>query len=273
MSYNNKQYWNSLVGNQMSLQEVGWPQWTEAFNRVRYKLCAEQTVKILEKHCPTKPLKILEIGCGIGFWTNLLTQLYPDAEYTGIDISSAAIEKLKSKYASNNKVSFACEDISSTFGQYENKQYDLIICMEVLLHIVLDASWQKALQNIFESCNTNGVVLISDPFTIWNNSPKSNTDNNKIRTWQTYQNAIETNQGTIISVTPRTFLLDNNMDFKTKMGGALWRIFFKGWHQLLCIKNEKFGAALGSLAYRFDKWYCKPPRLGNSCRLIVVKKG
>jgi 2-polyprenyl-3-methyl-5-hydroxy-6-metoxy-1,4-benzoquinol methylase len=270
MPYNNKQYWNNLVGQNMSLREVGWPQWTEAFNAARYKLTAEQTIETLQKLYTTPPKNILEIGCGIGFWTNIVTQLYPDAKYVGIDISQKAVENLQIKFASNTNAKIICADVGLENFITDSDSYDLVLCMEVLLHITDDTAWQYAIKNILKC--TNQYAIISDPFIMWQGKKYSADDNNKTRKWSDYQQAIEKSKGEIIAINPRTFLLDNNIDFKTKIGLQIWNLFFKIWNKLLCIQNEKIGNLLGKMAYGFDKWYCGKTKFGHSCRQIVIRK-
>jgi 2-polyprenyl-3-methyl-5-hydroxy-6-metoxy-1,4-benzoquinol methylase len=271
MSYNNRDYWSSLVGNSMRLQEVGWPQWTEAFNAARYKLTSEQTIATLQTlFTTTPPKKILEIGCGIGFWTNVLTTIYPTVSYMGIDISQNAIAQLNKQYIGKHNIQFQQLDITIPFTETDFAQYDLVICMEVLLHIKDTKGWQVAIANCINS--TNNYCIISDPFNYWAGPNAKTNDNHTIRSWHDYAAAIEQNNATLLSVSPRTFLLDNNIDFKSKWALRAWKIFFKFWHKLLCIPNETLGKYLGIIAYRFDRWYCTQSKFGHSCRQIVLQK-
>jgi SAM-dependent methyltransferase len=271
MSYNNHDYWTSLVGNNMSLQEVGWPQWTEAFNAARYKLTALQTIATLQKlYTNNAPINVLEIGCGVGFWTTILLQNYPTIQYTGLDISQAAIHNLASKYSGQPNINFIQIDITKQLPAEYKNQFDLVICMEVLLHIKDDAGWQTAINNGIQSANK--YCIISDPFKIWHIAKPALEDNNKIRPFSDFKNAILVNNATLESVQARSFLLDNNIDFKTTWGLQLWQLFFKIWNKMLCIKNENLGKLLGKIAFGFDKWYTSKSKFGHSCRQIVIKK-
>jgi 2-polyprenyl-3-methyl-5-hydroxy-6-metoxy-1,4-benzoquinol methylase len=271
MGYNNKQYWSTLVGNAMNLKEVGWPQWTEAFNAARYQLTSQQTIATLQQlFADNPPATILEIGCGSGFWTNILCALYPTASYTGVDISAKSISKLTEKYKANKLVQFKHADVSSEADCNQLLQYDLVICMEVLLHIKQDDAWQKAVQHILHA--SKNYCIISDPFHFWQGPTITEADNHKIRQWQDYKGSFDNNNFSVISIAPRTFLLDNNIDFKTKFGLHTWQLFFKMWNKLLCIRNENLGKLLGKIAYSFDKWYITKSKYGHSCRQIVIQK-
>ena len=50
----------------------------------------------------TNPQKIIDIGCGPGNSTQILVQKWPDADITGVDNSSAMIERAKKDYPEQN---------------------------------------------------------------------------------------------------------------------------------------------------------------------------
>ncbi len=271
--YNNAKYWNSLVGKNMQLKEVGWPQWTEAYNKARYNFVGNKTIKVLQKYNTTAPpKKILEIGCGIGFWTNIISNLYPNAQYTGIDISAVAITNLQQQYAGNKNITFIKADVSTAKNPLPLQAYDLIICMEVLLHIVLQEPWQNALHNIFTSAAPNALVLISDPFTIWRNKLYNPLENHQLHTLQEYEQQIQKHSCSIITIQGRTFLLDNNFDFPLPILGAAWKLFFKFYNKLLSIPLEPLGKVLGLIATIHDTIFCKIFKKGFSTRLLIIRK-
>jgi SAM-dependent methyltransferase len=76
---------------------------------------------------------VLEVGCGFGRITKLITEEFPKVErITAIDISPAQIENAK-KYVNNDKVKFLCGKIQDLNIHSEN--YDLVLASEVLMHI------------------------------------------------------------------------------------------------------------------------------------------
>jgi len=83
---------------------------------------------------------VLELGCGFGRITQLLLTNYNNiTEYLAVDISPDQIKNAKSLLSSTNKLSqqvkldFLVSDIQSL---RLDKQYDLVILSEVLLHIL-----------------------------------------------------------------------------------------------------------------------------------------
>ena len=82
---------------------------------------------------------VLELGCGFGRITKLLLTNYDNiSEYLAVDISPDQIENAKTlissaKLSNKVKLDFLVSDIQSL---KLDKQYDLVILSEVLLHIL-----------------------------------------------------------------------------------------------------------------------------------------
>jgi len=70
-----------------------------------------------------KITRILEIGCGTGSLTRALTELFPSAHITAVDIAPGMIAEIEPKFK-NNSVEFICGDIEE---MDLNNTYDIII--------------------------------------------------------------------------------------------------------------------------------------------------
>lgn len=69
------------------------------------------------------PTRILEIACATGYFTKKLSELYPDADITAIDISPAMIDIAKKKQLPN--VTFLTQDIFAS--AFRAGQFDAIV--------------------------------------------------------------------------------------------------------------------------------------------------
>jgi len=98
--------------------------------------------------------KILEIGCGTGNYTKLLSEKFPESDITAIDISKKMIEAAKSKLKSE-KIKFIAQD--AEFIAIEDK-FDLITS-NATLHWFSDI--KTALEQYKTMLNGNGVVSLS----------------------------------------------------------------------------------------------------------------
>jgi 2-polyprenyl-3-methyl-5-hydroxy-6-metoxy-1,4-benzoquinol methylase len=96
---------------------------------------------------------ICEIGLGAGFYTEILANQKVQ-HYCGFDIADVIIPKLAEKFPD---FKFEQKDISSEALPH---QYDLIILIDVIQHIVNKDKFQYALKNIAEHLTENGLLLI-----------------------------------------------------------------------------------------------------------------
>jgi len=109
--------------------------------------------KIL-KRIESKSIKhILDIGCGEGSNTFLLSRHFLNARVKGIDFSKIAIWNAQKRYKTSN-LSFY-HDMNSTSL---NDQYDMITCFEVLEHV---DCWKDLLQKM--AVSSKKYLMLSFP--------------------------------------------------------------------------------------------------------------
>ncbi len=99
---------------------------------------------------------VIEFGCGDGNQLKLMQY----KKYLGLDVAYSAIETCKKKF---------CHDSSKSFFLYNPNVFvnngflksDLVVCLDVLYHIIPEADYNKTLADIF-SCSSNFVILYTD---------------------------------------------------------------------------------------------------------------
>ncbi|TCP66505.1 malonyl-ACP O-methyltransferase BioC [Baia soyae] len=69
--------------------------------------------------------RILEIGCGTGYFTQLLAETYPDARITAIDLAENMIQKAQEQMEERN-VEFVLAD-AEELSEFSSESYDLIV--------------------------------------------------------------------------------------------------------------------------------------------------
>tara|TARA_Y100001970_G_C14202787_1_gene842153 strand:- start:265 stop:1029 length:765 start_codon:yes stop_codon:yes gene_type:complete len=131
-----------------------------------------KTIKKLLKNY--SPKSIVDVGCGLGFTTNELKNIYPNASITGIDISEDAIA-----YAHDNFTlcSFLCEPIDPD-NMSQNFEFDLIIAFEFypFTRTGLFDNHVKYLNHLTKDLTEEGKLVIMQA---WNN-PESLSKNFEI---------------------------------------------------------------------------------------------
>ncbi len=101
---------------------------------------------------PSPKDKILEVGCGVGYFCELLNKY--GVEISGIDISPDSIASCKNNIEGN----FYVGDAESL--TFEDESFDKLLCTEVLEHVEND---KIALEGMFRVLKPNGYLVMTIP--------------------------------------------------------------------------------------------------------------
>jgi ubiquinone/menaquinone biosynthesis C-methylase UbiE len=101
--------------------------------------------------------KILDAGCGRGFYLKSLLQLQPTAQIYGVDLNVRYLQSAL-KIIGGEKVTLVEADLTKL--PFKDKFFDRIIASEILEHIKDD---QKAIREIYRVLKPGGLILISVP--------------------------------------------------------------------------------------------------------------
>lgn len=125
--------------------------WESPAGKIRWK----RRVNLLTQHI--KPsIKVLEIGCGTGYFTKEIAK--NNAHLTAIDISPDLIKIAKNSvnYISNNVI-FKIENAYSM--SFSNQSFDCVVGSSILHHLEID----EALKEIFRILKFGGKICFTEP--------------------------------------------------------------------------------------------------------------
>lgn len=89
-----------------------------------------QRIEFILNHCALAGLRVLDVGCGGGILAEGLARC--DAQVTGLDVESAAIEEAKRHAGEQGlNINYHCQAIEN----YQDNAFDCITCMEMLEHV------------------------------------------------------------------------------------------------------------------------------------------
>jgi ubiquinone/menaquinone biosynthesis C-methylase UbiE len=108
--------------------------------------------------------RVLDIACGNGFGTHLLSSLTTD-QVTGADISEAVVKECREKFRATPTVDFAV--IDGTQMSYPDETFRLITSFETIEHTT---AYKAMLSEFYRTLEKGGIALISTP-NILVNSP------------------------------------------------------------------------------------------------------
>ncbi|RJR36136.1 MAG: methyltransferase domain-containing protein [Deltaproteobacteria bacterium] len=86
------------------------------------RLMARSLLARVQAELP-RPRRILEIGCGTGYFTALLRRIHPEAELFALDLDAALIDQARRRLGADSKVSWLVADGEAVCG----RGFDLII--------------------------------------------------------------------------------------------------------------------------------------------------
>lgn len=155
-------YWRSRVVSGSDLAVVGHRSMGRAYNGQIYERRLEVLDAVVGTYArkPFAKLRVLDIGCGSGFYTGYWSALGVK-NYVGLDISQATIGHLSGQYQDYD---FVCADVTEARLEAfpDLAQFDVVTVFDVFYHIVDDERFANAVRNIGSLTRESGIVLIMD---------------------------------------------------------------------------------------------------------------
>lgn len=156
------EYWRKRVISGSDLGIVGHRSMGQVYNGHIYERRLEVLNDMLERHTskPVKDLRVLDIGCGSGFYTGYWAARGV-RDYLGVDISSATIEHLSAAYPDYE---FLQADITQSGIPALDRlaTFDVVTVFDVFYHIVDDERFSNAVRHIGRLTAPGSRVLVMD---------------------------------------------------------------------------------------------------------------
>jgi SAM-dependent methyltransferase len=155
--YRPRQFWNDLLSESFDLRGVGHFRLSEEENRRMYDAKRAALSAVVDQHAITigPDTRALEIGCGVGYWTEYL-QSRGVRTYTGNDITQISVSRLRDRFP---EYQFIEGDAGST--TLPAATFDLALMIDVTQHITDDRAFARALANVWNSIVPGGVFLVT----------------------------------------------------------------------------------------------------------------
>lgn len=156
-------YWTDLhAAKRASLSAVGWPELGEGFNRGSYRLRLGAAERILRRSVGVPIDSVLEGAVGVGAYAPLWRQLEV-RRWVGVDISAVAAADLAERFPSHR---FLTADLTDPGlgDRLECETFSLVTAVDVLFHLVDDAAFCRAVENLGNRVAPEGALLLSGVF-------------------------------------------------------------------------------------------------------------
>jgi 2-polyprenyl-3-methyl-5-hydroxy-6-metoxy-1,4-benzoquinol methylase len=123
---------------------------------MRIKTRLEKNYQVFHDLVPLQG-KILDIGCGYGFMSYMLSFTSAQRNITGIDYDEDKIDTANNCFSKTDMVNFVHSDIMG----FEFEQYDAIILAD-MLHYLQPTEQKLVIEKCISNLNTCGMVIIRD---------------------------------------------------------------------------------------------------------------
>lgn len=161
MQFDPQKYWQQRLEDKFDLDGVGYKGLSLRANKKLYEIRKISFERIVKKSLKfTKKLRVLDVGCGTGFYINLWQKLGVH-EISGIDITEVSVRNLSEKYSNYN---FYIKDITKDLEHEFYNKYDVVSFFDVIFHIVDDEKLENAIINFKKILKNDGLIFISDFF-------------------------------------------------------------------------------------------------------------
>jgi SAM-dependent methyltransferase len=148
----NKQFYDGQASSWAESRQYFWPSWNTFLK--------ESSLKA------KKTISVLDLGCGTGRFARFVQQQWPQAQYWGIDNSSALLAQASHQDSHLPDERYEQKDIVAQLLNQEplsSQKYDLITAFGVLHHVPSQNLREQFLREISQALNPGGECWL----TIW----------------------------------------------------------------------------------------------------------
>ena len=249
MPYDPSDYWSSLHVRD-DLSAVGQSALPPQINGWLYRALARNLKRFLGRHGlrRRRPARVLDIGVGTGYWVDFWQR--QGARVDGVDLVPLAVERLRERYPDAGQ--FWVADVAEP-GSLGGERYDLVTCLNVLLHVTEDDAFRTALTNVADAVAPGGHLLLAEPILVQAQSerPYDPEKHSRARLLETYADPLRAAGLELVAVKAGTVLANNPIE----AGSPAWMSRFQTWWKFVAgrsKRNPASGRWLGPLVYLAD---------------------
>ena len=154
-------YWNQRLRCCWGPEGASTPVYGRQFALWRYRVRARVFRKLVCRlGLKLARLAVLDVGCGTGFYLGQWQSLGVKS-LAGLDISDWAVSQLRLVYPNGT---FYRADIGAFASPLPDEAFDVVSAIDILVHIVDDDAYLRALKSLYLALRTGGYLLYSDSF-------------------------------------------------------------------------------------------------------------
>ena len=145
--------------------------WLYAFCREHlFRDDTERIIKALwQNKPPTSGLRLIELGCGPGFYSRKLAQRFPNIIVTGVDRSPSQVRSARERAAAENIRNCVFERVNALALPTDGSSFDILIASRIFTVL---PDHRRAVAEMFRILKPGGRCLIAEPcYAFWASIP------------------------------------------------------------------------------------------------------
>ena len=261
--YDAEQFWADRYRD-IDLTKSGHIDLPVAYNRWLYRRKKERLLKGLRAAgFQAKGSSVLEIATGTGVYVEMWKGLGV-SRLAGIDISQNATDHLKARFPefSFHKRDLSAPELTGLVG----KDFDLVTAVDMLYHVVDDAAFAVALDNLAQAVKPGGLLAIHDLFL---RHGQREFGYIKWRSLNGYIASLEKAGFEVLSRTPTFFLTVQAYDFDSPENA---RRMANLWDRFTYPLIGRLPNLMGALGYVSDRMLGAMLKEGPSFEMMICRR-
>ena len=118
---------------------------------------------------PSRGSKIIELGCGPGFYSRKLAQRFPQIVVTGVDRSESQVRTARQRASAKNVTNCAFEQVNALALPLEDGSFNVLIASRIFT-VLPDR--HRAVAEMYRVLNSAGKCFIAEPrHSVWASIP------------------------------------------------------------------------------------------------------
>lgn len=253
-------YWEDRLSRNLGLHGVGFLGLGKSYNKWLYRVRQKVFLRALRlSRTSLSSAHVLDVGSGTGFcielWEGVGVQ-----KISGCDLTKTAVSYLQKNFPAHD---FHLMDIGSQLSHVE--RYDAISAFDVFLHIVDDARFEKAIQNLFTLLRPGGLLLFSDNFL--HAGRKQLEAHALMRSLHEIEEIVTQAGFEIVSRKPAFVLMNQPIDSKSRLRKLFWAVLTQ-----VVRRSEFAGHVIGAGLYPVEVLLTSILNESPSTEVMVCRK-
>jgi SAM-dependent methyltransferase len=268
-AYEPTSYWNELLAGDFDESAVGYAGLARSLNLAMYRSTERSVIRAL-RQAGVQPAgsRVLDIGSGTGWWIEFW-RARGAREIAGVDLTATSVERLRARWPMHQ---FAQVDVGDQAAELPGEN-DVVSAMSVLLHIVDEERFHRALAHLAASLRLGGALVMIEPVVVhhWWGAPFGPEASSKARALADYREALQAAGLELCVLLPATVLLANVIDTRSRLA---FRVLEQYWVQLRRVvgKREPLGKPLARVLQPLDALAIRLAKTGPSAKVLVARR-